>query len=261
MARVRREAYRELQHAQAQLIQSAKMASLGELVAGVAHEINNPLAFALAHVTTVERSLAAIEATWKSELTLAPNWQRAVARLGELRLGLSRIQELVLKLRTFSRLDEGERKRVSVRESVESTLTILQHRIGQRIAVVTHFGEPDLLDCYAALLNQAVMNLISNAIDAIEGSGTVTITTSASNDGFELVVADTGRGISQEVRERVFEPFFTTKEVGDGMGLGLSITYSIAKRHGGAVELQPRDGGGTRAVLRFPVGAAATDHD
>ncbi|MEI9952491.1 MAG: ATP-binding protein [Pseudomonadota bacterium] len=259
MARVRREAYRELQHAQAQLIQSAKMASLGELVAGVAHEINNPLAFTLAHVHTVERNLAAIAASWKPEAPLAPHWQRANARLQEMRLGLSRIQELVAKLRTFSRLDEGERKRVSVRESVESALTILQHRLGERIAVVRHFGEPDVLDCYAGLLNQAVMNLLSNAIDAIEGPGTITITTDTCSGWFQLVVADTGHGISQTVKDRVFEPFFTTKPVGDGMGLGLSITYSIAKRHGGEVELKPRDGGGTQAVLRFPIGAEGTE--
>ena len=256
MARVRREAYRELQHTQGQLIQAAKMASLGELVAGVAHEINNPLSFSIAHVTTIERNLAAIEASWKPEPALASHWERANSRLRELRLGLARIQELVLKLRTFSRLDEGERKLISVRESVESTLTILQHRLGERIRVVTHFGDPDLLDCYASLLNQAMMNLITNAIDAIEGRGTITITTGVSNGWFELVVADTGQGISQDLRDRVFEPFFTTKSIGDGMGLGLSITYSIAKKHGGDIELVPGDGGGTRAILRFPVGAS-----
>jgi two-component system NtrC family sensor kinase len=260
MARVRREAYRELQQAQAQLIQAAKMASLGELVAGVAHEINNPLSFTLAHVATVERSLAAIEPSWKPEATLAPHWERATSRLHEMRLGLSRIHELVVKLRTFSRLDEGERKRVSVRESVEAALTILQHRIGQRVEVLTHFGEPDVLDCYAGLFNQAVMNLISNAIDAVDATGsggTITITSSVRDGWFELVVEDNGSGIAPEIRDRTFEPFFTTKAVGDGVGLGLSITYSIAKKHGGDVELRPRDGGGTLAVLRFPIGAAA----
>jgi len=253
MAKLRREAYRELQQAQAQLIQSAKMASLGELVAGVAHELNNPLAFALAHVDTVERGLAAIQPAWEPEPALAPHGRRAVARLQELRLGLSRIQELVTKLRTFSRLDEGERKSVSVRESVESVLTILQHRAGELVTVVTHFGEPDRLDCYAGLLNQAVLNLVSNSLDAIEGQGTITISTGVSNGWFELMVTDTGCGISDEIRDRVFEPFFTTKKVGAGTGLGLSITYSIAQKHGGNVELRPRDGGGTLATFRFPV--------
>jgi two-component system NtrC family sensor kinase len=136
---------------------------------------------------------------------------------------------------------------------VQSVLSILQHRLGERIRVVTHFGEPDMLDCYAGLLNQAAMNLISNALDAIVGPGTITIATGVRDGWFELVVTDTGSGVAEEIRERVFEPFFTTKAVGAGMGLGLSITYSIAKRHGGDIELRPREQGGTVATFRFPV--------
>jgi signal transduction histidine kinase len=255
MARVRRAAYRELQQAQAQLIQSAKMASLGELVAGVAHEINNPLAFALSHVGTVARSLATIEAAAPPEPATLPHWQRAMARLHEMELGLARIKDLVAKLRTFSRLDEGERKVVSVRDSVESVLTILRHRFGERITVVTRLETPETLDCYAGLLNQAVMNLVTNAIDAIDATerpGTITIESTVRDGWFVLEVGDTGTGVPEDVRGRIFEPFFTTKPVGDGMGLGLSITYSIAQKHGGDVELRPRAGGGTLAILRFP---------
>jgi signal transduction histidine kinase len=251
-------AYEKLQQTQGQLVQAAKMASLGELVAGIAHEINNPLAFALGHLNTVERGLASVESALKPELnpTAAGPWQRTVDRVREMRTGLVRIEELVNKLRTFSRLDEGERKRVSARDSIQSVLTILGHRSRNRITVTTHFGEPDIIDCYASLLNQALMNLLSNAIDAIDGEGSITIATGARDGWFEVVVADTGHGIPPGLRERVFEPFFTTKPVGEGTGLGLSISYSIIQKHGGQLTLQPRDGGGTVATIRLPLEAA-----
>jgi two-component system NtrC family sensor kinase len=244
----------ELKRTQAQLVQSAKMASLGTLVAGIAHEINNPLAFAYAHLATVERSLATVENAVGIEIarTAAEPWQRATERTHEARLGLVRIQDLVLQLRTFSRLDEGELKIVSVRESIESVLAILRHRLGDRIELVIEWGAPDKLVCFASLFNQAVMNLVGNAIDAIENQGVVELATRSADGFFELTVADSGRGIPESMRDRVFEPFFTTKPVGEGTGLGLSITYSIAKKHGGSVELAPRAGGGTIATLRLP---------
>jgi two-component system, NtrC family, sensor kinase len=247
-------AYQELQTTQAQLVQTAKMASLGELVAGVAHEINNPLAFSLSHLETALRSLNDAE----SELALdanhpaRENWQRAHSRLSEMKIGLERIRHLVIKLRTFSRLDEGERKSVSVRESVDSLLTILGHKLRNRIAVETDFGEPDAIDCYPSLLNQAVMNLVSNAIDAIEGSGSIRIACGRDGDSYVLSVRDSGGGIPSGLRERVFEPFFTTKPVGQGTGLGLPIAYSIVKKHGGTLELNEVERGGTEAVIRIP---------
>jgi signal transduction histidine kinase len=248
----------ELKRTQSQLVQAAKMASLGELVAGIAHEINNPLAFALAHLGTVGRSLRTVHEVLGSEMVEAARrpWERALARVHEMHLGLERIQELVSKLRTFSRLDEGERKRVSARESIESVLTILGHRIGDHVSVTTEFGEPDAIECFAGLFNQAVMNLVANAIDAIDatgGPGTIAISCGARGNFFEVLVADSGCGIPEAVRERVFEPFFTTKDVGHGTGLGLSITYSIAEAHGGSVDVMPRDGGGTLAFLRLPL--------
>ena len=250
-------AYTDLQATQAQLVQSAKMASLGELVAGVAHEINNPLAFVLSHLATVRRKLEQLDAEVPELNADGPReaWQRANDRLREVGPGLERIRELVIKLRTFSRLDEGERKRVSIRECVESVLTILGHRLRDGIELETHFGEPDELDCYPGLLNQALMNLVANSIDAMDGKGQLSIRTGRRGDGYEISVADSGPGIPVELRERVLDPFFTTKPVGQGTGLGLSITYSIVRKHGGQLELTDREGGGACIAIRLPLGA------
>jgi two-component system, NtrC family, sensor kinase len=224
-------------------------------VAGVAHEINNPLAFVLSHLDTVRRNLSQLEEHLPAPLPDAAqqNLQRANDRSHEMMLGLGRIRELVVKLRTFSRLDEGERKRVNVRECVEAVLTILGHRLRGRIDVHTTFGAPEDIDCYASLLNQAIMNLVSNSIDAMAGKGTLRISTGRAGDQYSIVITDNGPGIPSELRERVLEPFFTTKPVGEGTGLGLSITYSIVRKHGGTLELREAEGGGTRATIVLPL--------
>jgi two-component system NtrC family sensor kinase len=247
-------AYGNLQATQAQLIQSAKMASLGELVAGVAHEINNPLAFVLSHLDTISRSLEQFRS-----LTPAPPapaeqlWQRAHSRLAEIGGGLGRIRDLVRKLRTFSRLDEGERKVVSVRECIESVLTILEHRTSERIQINVKIGEPELLDCFPALLNQVLLNLVANSIDAMEERGSLWITAEASGPEYVISIADSGPGIPAAIRDRVLEPFFTTKPVGQGTGLGLSIAYSIVQKHQGTLELGEAEGGGALATIRLPL--------
>jgi len=248
-------AYRELQATQAQLVQSAKMASLGELVAGVAHEINNPLAFVLSHLDTARRCLDQFRGDVAGPVPDRADelWRRAHSRLSETELGLGRIRDLVLKLRTFSRLDEGERKRVKIAECIESVVTILGHRLKDEIRVVTELHPPESLDCFPSLLNQVLLNLVANSIDAIEGQGVITIRAGAEGDMFVITVADTGAGIPLEVRDRVLEPFFTTKVVGQGTGLGLSIAYSIVKKHQGTLELGDAPGGGALATIRIPL--------
>jgi two-component system, NtrC family, sensor kinase len=247
-------AYRELQAAQTQLVQSAKMASLGGLVAGIAHEINNPLAFSLSHLETVKKSLECVERSILDSIEPEgkKHWARAGDRLREMSLGLERIRELVVKLRTFSRLDEGEFKCVSVSDSIESVLTILQHRMRGRISVQCHYDAPDDIECYPGLLNQAVMNLVANSIDAITGTGTITLSTSVSGGHYRIRVADTGGGILPEHRDRLFEPFFTTKEAGAGTGLGLSITYAIVRKHGGELRVEHPAEGGTAMTIELP---------
>jgi len=252
-------AYRDLQTAQSQLVQSAKLASLGELVAGVAHEINNPLAFVISHLGTVRRSAVKVDGPMRGSLTpdLIAVWQRALDRLAEMDIGLQRMRDLVLKLRTFSRLDEGERKVVSIRECIESLLTILGHRFKDRIEVETRYGEPDSVECYPGLLTQAIMNLVANAIDAITERGKITISAGMQGELYRISVADTGTGIPEAVRHKILDPFFTTKPVGQGTGLGLSITYSIVRKHLGRLEFHEVEGGGTEACILFPLASAS----
>ena len=248
-------ANRELKEAQAQLVQSAKMASLGQLVAGVAHEINNPLAFVMNHQATVNRALESLAGPIElhlSEIALG-KWRKARQRLGEMQEGLERIKDLVLKLRTFSRLDEGELKYVRIDESIESVLTLLRHRLKDRIAVKRNYGDVNVIPCYPGPLNQVLMNIVTNAIDAIEGKGEIAITTGKSDSMFFISVADTGKGMPEAVRERIFEPFYTTKPVGEGTGLGLSISYGIVKRHRGMLEVRSEEGRGTEMIVRIPL--------
>jgi two-component system NtrC family sensor kinase len=250
-------AYRDQQAMQAQLVQSAKMASLGELVAGIAHEINNPLAFALSHLDTVLRGLGPIEAALHPETSDAarPHWEKVKSRLGEMNLGLGRIRDLVVKLRTFSRLDGDERGVANMKECVDSVLTILGHRLKDRINVVQDLAGPAAIDCYPGLLNQALMNLLANSIDAIEGDGTIVVSTRAAGERYLIAVSDTGHGIPAPLRQRIFEPFFTTKGVGSGTGLGLSITYSIVQKHGGTLSVDCPPSGGTTMTISLPLPA------
>jgi two-component system NtrC family sensor kinase len=248
------DAYRELKAAQTQLVQSAKMASLGSLVAGIAHEINNPRAFTLSHLETVKKSLARVEQSMAAvnHLEAREHWERAGDRLKEMNLGLERIRELVIKLRTFSRIDEGEFKRVSIAESVDSALTILQHRTRGRIAVECRYDAPDELECYPSLLNQAIMNLVANSVDAIAGHGTITVSTSVVDGAYRIRIEDTGSGVAPEHRERLFEPFFTTTAVGAGTGIGLSITYAIVKMNRGELTVEHPIEGGTALPIVLP---------
>lgn len=245
-------AYRQQQETQAQLIQSAKLASLGELVAGVAHEINNPLAFAISHLETARRCLHGLEQLVAPHLTQADErqWAKANDRLREMSLGLDRIRDLILKLRTFSRLDEGERKSVSLRECIDSVLVILKHRCsGTVITTECTVGE---LDCYPSLLNQALMNLVANALDAIGEQGRIQIRAHEIGSLCTIAIVDDGPGIPQEYRERVLEPFFTTKPVGAGTGLGLSMTYAIVQKHNGTLEIKDAREGGTEVIMTIP---------
>lgn len=250
------EANRRLTDTQAKLVQAAKMASLGELVAGIAHEINNPLAFIQAHQGSVEGWLIALPEQTSEDAQ--KKLVKARARVATMRDGLKRIQDLVTNLRTFSRLDEGERTMVHVPEAIETVLALIQHKFGDRIEVVRDFSGNAEMNCTPALLNQVVMNIVSNAADAIEGPGTITVSTRTDDDVDVIRICDTGPGIPEPLRERIFEPFFTTKAVGSGTGLGLAIAYSVVQAHRGSLTVEAAEGGGACFVIGIPRPAATT---
>lgn len=240
------ETNKQLLQAQAKLVHTAKMASLGELVAGIAHEINNPLAFTIGHADTVAKNLEKVEQETLSErASLA--LEKAASRLVSMKLGLQRIQNLVLRLRRFSRLEEGVFQKVNVPESLETALALLAHRISKGTRVIRFLEAPAELTCQAALINQAAMNIISNALGALEsykkedpscdGAGQVVISTHLQDGHYIISIADDGPGLAPDVRPRVFDPFFTTKPVGEGTGLGLAIAHSVLEVHGGKIEI------------------------
>lgn len=247
----------KLRETQMHLIHSEKMAGLGQLVAGIAHEINNPLAFVINNVFIVQEALGKIAADADLPAQIGPKIGKLQLRVNDAYSGAVRVKELVTKLRTFSRLDEGAVKTIDVHESIDSALLFLRHRMEDRIEVVRNYGEIQPVTCFAGELNQVFMNLISNAVDAIDGPGRITLSTSQQNGACTIAVRDSGKGIPQEIRNRIFEPFFTTKAVGQGTGLGLSISYGIVQAHSGSMEFTSDPGQGTEFVLRIPMSMKA----
>ncbi|HUS04677.1 MAG TPA: response regulator [Bryobacteraceae bacterium] len=246
-------ANRKLKETHMHLLQTEKMASLGQLVAGIAHEINNPLAFVLTHLFTINSALDGITREAQAHLSEAgtAKLKKVRLRLHEMEQGLDRVKELVLSLRTFSRLDEGEFKDIDVHESIDSVLLFLQHKMRGRIQLEKRYGQVGKLACFAGQLNQVIMNLVANAIDAIHGPGTIWITTGQSQEAAFITVQDSGKGIPENIRHKIFEPFFTTKPVGEGTGLGLAISYGIIQAHGGVIEVESEEGVGTKFTIRI----------
>jgi len=247
----------KLRQTQAHLVHSEKMAGLGQLVAGIAHEINNPLAFVINNIFIVQETLGklATEGVEGSELPVAASAKvgKMQARINDAHEGAARVKELVSKLRTFSRLDEGTVKTINIHESIESVLLFLRHKMEGRIEVERRYGDVEMVTCLAGELNQVLMNIVANAIDAIDGPGRITLVTGQQNGDFVIRVRDTGKGIPEGIRNRIFEPFFTTKPIGQGTGLGLAISYGIIKAHQGSMEFSTKTGEGTEFTLKIPV--------
>ncbi|MBN3896360.1 MAG: MCP four helix bundle domain-containing protein [Nostoc sp. NOS(2021)] len=266
---------------QSQLVQTEKMSSLGQLVAGVAHEINNPVNFIHANVTYLDEYVSGLLALIKiyqqeypqtsqgiqeviEEIDLAFLAEDLPKTLASMKVGTKRIRDIVQSLRTFSRMDEAELKSVNIHDGIDSTLMILQHRLNDRpehseIHLVKHYGDLPLVECYAGQLNQVFMNILANAIDALEeyncDRSKISISTDINTQNqVKIVIADNGSGMSESVRQRVFDPFYTTKPVGKGTGLGLSISYQIITvKHGGTLECYSTLEQGTQFVIQIPV--------
>lgn len=285
----------ELKQTQSQLINAEKMSSLGQLVAGVAHEINNPVNFIhgnISHIQSYSQSLLelihlyqqyypnpALDIQEKSEeIDLEFLQEDLLKVLGSMKLGTDRIRQIVLSLRNFSRMDEADFKPVDIHEGIDSTLLILQHRLKSKsseIQVVRHYGDLPEIECYAGQLNQVFMNILTNAIDAIEDQiSTITAHGRDSNlreitistlvislnntDWAEITIADNGLGMPEATKEKIFNPFFTTKAIGKGTGMGMAISYQIiTKKHNGDLTCTSTVGVGTQFVVRIPVHQSA----
>jgi two-component system NtrC family sensor kinase len=167
--------------------------------------------------------------------------------------GLKRIQDIILSLRRFSRMDSGGFQHVDIPAGLDTVLFLLGPKLGERIEVTRHYEGPPSLWCSPALLNQVVMNIVSNAADAIEGKGHIDISTKADEEWYEIAVGDSGPGIPDEIRHRVFEPFFTTKAIGSGTGLGLAIAYNVIQSHQGTLAIETSIYGGAAFIIRVPL--------
>lgn len=270
------QALQDLRQTQAQLIQTEKMSSLGQMVAGFAHEINNPITFVAANLnyaSTYMMQLISLVQLYQQQYPHPPEpLQVQIADLdadflvedlpkvlASMRAGTDRIRQLVLSLRNFSRLDEAEMKPADIHEGIDNTLLILNHRLTPEIKVVKQYSELPLVECYPAQLNQVFMHLLNNAIDALLSQPNsvqkqILIRTELSKfNQIKIQIIDNGPGISREVCGKLFDPFFTTKPVGQGTGLGLAICYQVIEKHGGKIEVNSEVEQGAEFIVTLPV--------
>lgn len=275
-------AYRELKYSQAQLVQSEKMASLGQLVAGVAHEINTPLGYVKNNVEIVQEFVDQLHQMHTShqglvDIILAPDsddvaiaeklaeiddlqnliqpdmlFEDMSAMFNDTGYGLEQINELVLGLKNFSRLDQAMTDSVSINDCIHSSLLIAKSTLKNRIEVIKQLGDIPKISCAPSQINQVLLNLFTNASQAIEGEGKILVKTWADERNVHISVQDSGKGMPPEVVAKIFDPFFTTKPVGEGTGLGLSISFQIIEQHGGRIRVASEVGRGTRFGISLP---------
>jgi PAS domain S-box-containing protein len=269
------DAYEELKTSQSKILRQEKMASIGQLAAGVAHEINNPLAFISSNLGTLDKYISRLVdfIQTQSEVIKSLKDADAVKKLKkkrkELKLdyviddikglitesleGSERVQKIVRELNCFSRMDEEEYRDADINECIESALNIVWNELKYKSTLKKDYGNLSLLKCYPRQIEQIFVNLLINAIQAIEEQGEIKIKTWEEDGSIWIAISDTGRGIPQESLSKIFEPFFTTKDVGKGTGLGLSITYEIIQRHKGDITVKSEVGKGTTFTIKIPI--------
>jgi two-component system NtrC family sensor kinase len=265
----------KLQEAQSQLLQSEKLAAIGQLAAGVAHEINNPIGFVRSNLTTLgnysAKLLGVINAYETADSTLR-NHPELFSKIEQARLdadlafmvgdlrsllaesleGADRVRHIVQDLRDFSRIDSGQWQQADLHAGLESTINVVWNEIKYKAELVRDYGTLPLIECIPSRLNQVFMNLLVNAAQAIVERGKITISTRSDGNEVEIAIADTGKGIQPDVLPKIFNPFFTTKPVGKGTGLGLSVSYGIVRDHGGRIDVESEPGKGTTFTIRLP---------
>jgi len=270
-------AYSQLRGAQDQLLQSEKMASIGQLAAGVAHEINNPIGYVHSNIGTLKdytRNLFSMLASYENILAdapLPPELRKSLdeqrerfeidyltqdlpSLLDESAEGIERVRKIVQDLKDFSHAGQGEEWQVSdVHRGLDSTLNIVWNEIKYKVEIVKDYGPLPPLECIPSQINQVFLNILVNAGHAIRERGTIRLSTGASAETGWIEIADSGDGIAEENLQRIFDPFFTTKQVGQGTGLGLSLSYSIIKKHGGRIEVSSKLGRGTAFRILLPL--------
>ncbi|ASZ10924.1 GHKL domain-containing protein [Chitinophaga pendula] len=270
-----------LKEAQTQLVEKEKMASLGQLTAGIAHEINNPINFVTSNIKPLKLDIEDLKTllsmyeqygnqsgdapslqeidSFKKQIDIDYIHEEISSLLKGIEDGAARTAEIVKGLRTFSRLDESDVKYVDIHEGIDSTLVLLRNSIPPTVTVVKDYGDLPKVECYAGKINQVFMNILTNGLNAIKmkdasGEGTITITTRRESNGFVSIgIRDTGIGMPDHVKEKIFDPFFTTKDVGEGTGLGLSIVFSIIEKHHGRIVVESAPGKGAEFIIYLPL--------
>ncbi|MFA5242737.1 MAG: ATP-binding protein [Sulfuricella sp.] len=278
MAQIERDLVRKnqlLALAQSQLVQTEKMASIGQLAAGVAHEINNPIGFVYSNLTSLEGYLrdlfsaldacargeeaTRLEALWQ-ELDLDFLRQDIPLLLGESRTGIARVKDIVQNLRDFAHIDgDSNWQWETLPRCLDSTLEVLRGAISGKIEIVREYGETPEIECQPSQLNQAFMNILLNAAQSIEGKGVIRVRTGQEGEQVRVEISDSGSGIAPDILPRIFEPFFTTRPVGTGTGLGLSAAFNIIAQHQGRIEAESTPGKGTLVRIRLPIRRQAHD--